>query len=93
MVGITSYSKVVMRLATFLGFFVSGISFLAGIFYLILKIMYWDRFSAGVAPMLIGIFSWERCSCSLSASWGICAEHQYAGIGSSACGRGRAAEF
>ncbi|UWP60952.1 glycosyltransferase family 2 protein [Ruminococcus gauvreauii] len=56
MVGITSYSKVVMRLATFLGFFVSGISFLAGIFYLILKIMYWDRFSAGVAPMLIGIF-------------------------------------
>lgn len=56
MIGITSYSKVVMRLATFLGFFVAGLSFLAGIFYLVLKIMYWDRFQAGVAPMLIGIF-------------------------------------
>ena len=56
MVGITSYSKVVMRLATFLGFSVAALSFLAGIFYLVLKIMYWDRFSAGIAPMLIGIF-------------------------------------
>ena len=55
MVGITSYSKVVMRLATFLGFSVAALSFLAGIFYLVLKIMYWDRFSAGIAPMLIGI--------------------------------------
>ena len=56
MVGITSYSKVVMRLATFLGFSVAALSFLAGIFYLVLKIMYWYRFSAGIAPMLIGIF-------------------------------------
>ena len=56
MVGITSYSKVVMRLATFLGFSVAALSFLAGIFYLVLKIMYWDRFSAGIAHMLIGIF-------------------------------------
>lgn len=56
MVGITSYSKVVMRLATFLGFSVAALSFLAGIFYLVLKIMYWNRFSAGIAPMLIGIF-------------------------------------
>ena len=56
MVGITSYSKVVMRLATFLGFFVGGVSFIAGIVYFIMKLIYWDRFSAGVAPMLIGIF-------------------------------------
>lgn len=56
MVGITSYSKVVMRLATFLGFAVGGVSIVAGIVYFIMKLMYWDRFSAGVAPMLIGIF-------------------------------------
>lgn len=56
MIGITSYSKVVMRLATFLGFLVGGCSFAAGIVYLILKLLYWDRFSAGVAPMLIGMF-------------------------------------
>lgn len=56
MIGITSYSKVVMRMATFLGFMVAGLSFAAGIVYFILKLMYWDRFSAGVAPMLIGVF-------------------------------------
>lgn len=56
MIGITSYSKVVMRMATFLGFLVAGLSFVAGIVYFILKLMYWDRFSAGVAPMLIGVF-------------------------------------
>lgn len=56
MIGITSYSKVVMRLATFGGFIIGGLSFIAGLIYLILKLMYWDRFSAGVAPMVIGVF-------------------------------------
>lgn len=56
MIGITSYSKVVMRLATFSGFAVGGLSVVAGLVYLILKLLYWDRFSAGVAPMLIGMF-------------------------------------
>ncbi len=56
MIGITSYSKVVMRIATFLGFIVAGLSFVAGIVYLVMKLLYWDRFSAGVAPMLIGMF-------------------------------------
>ena len=56
MIGITSYSKVVMRLATFAGFIIGGLSFAAGIVYLILKLMYWDRFSAGIAPMVIGMF-------------------------------------
>ncbi|NCB92715.1 MAG: glycosyltransferase [Clostridia bacterium] len=56
MIGITSYSKVVLRLATFMGFLVGGASFVAGIVYFILKLIYWDRFSAGIAPMLIGVF-------------------------------------
>lgn len=56
MIGITSYSKVVMRLATLLGFCVAGLSVIAGMVYLVLKIMYWDRFSAGIAPLLIGMF-------------------------------------
>ena len=56
MVGITSYSKVVLRLATFAGFAVGGVSILIGIIYLILKLIYWDRFRAGMAPMLIGMF-------------------------------------
>lgn len=56
MIGITSYSKVVMRLATFAGFIVGGLSFVAGLVYLVMKLMYWNRFSAGVAPMVIGVF-------------------------------------
>ena len=56
MIGITSYSKVVMRLATFAGFIIGGLSLVAAIVYLVLKLMYWDRFSAGIAPMVIGMF-------------------------------------
>ena len=56
MTGITSYSKVVMRLATFLSFGIAFASLAAGLVYLILKLIFWDRFSAGVAPMLIAIF-------------------------------------
>ena len=55
MIGITSYSKVVMRLATFAGFIIGGLSLVAAVGYLVLKLMYWDRFSAGVAPMVIFI--------------------------------------
>ena len=56
MIGITSYSKVVLRMATFLGLFVGGASFVVAIVYLILKLLYWDRFSAGIAPLVIGVF-------------------------------------
>ncbi len=75
MIGITSYSKVVMRLATFAGFIIGGLSLAAAVVYLVLKLMYWDRFSAGVAPMVIGMFSWGHCSCSLSDFLGIRSEH------------------
>ena len=56
MIGITSYSKVVMRLATFAGFIIGGLSLVAAVVYLVLKLLYWNRFSAGVAPMVIGMF-------------------------------------
>ena len=90
MVGITSYSKVVMRLATFLGFSVAALSFLAGIFYLVLKIMYWDRFSAGIDRHFFpggaaAVFHWF--------SGRICVKHQYQSAGPAAGGGRRAAEF
>lgn len=56
MLGITSYSKVPLRLATFVGGIIAFFSFLVGLVYLILKLMYWDRFLVGTAPMLIGVF-------------------------------------
>ncbi len=56
MVGITSYSKVVLRLATFIGGIIGLISILVALFYLIMKLIYWNRFTAGVAPLVVGEF-------------------------------------
>lgn len=56
MLSITSYTKVGLRSATFIGFGVAFISVIIGIIYLIMKLMYWDRFSAGTAPMVLGMF-------------------------------------
>ncbi|MEG1859982.1 MAG: glycosyltransferase, partial [Christensenellaceae bacterium] len=56
MLGITSYSKVILRLATILGFIFSAASFVIALVYLILKLAMWDQFPAGTAPILIGLF-------------------------------------
>ena len=56
MLSFTSYTKIGMRFATFIGIILAGISFLVAIAYLVLKLLYWDRFSAGTAPVLIGVF-------------------------------------
>ncbi|MFR0986446.1 glycosyltransferase family 2 protein [Frisingicoccus sp.] len=55
MLSITSYTKVGLRLATFGGFLCSAISFLVGVIYLILKILNWSSFQAGIAPLIIGM--------------------------------------
>ncbi|MEG2295374.1 MAG: glycosyltransferase family 2 protein, partial [Oscillospiraceae bacterium] len=56
MIGITSYSKIIMRLATMIGFIFAGISFLVAAVYFILKLVFWNSFPLGTAPILIGIF-------------------------------------
>lgn len=56
MLGITSYSKVPLRLATMAGFSLSLISLLIALAYLVLKLVFWDRFGLGMAPVLIGMF-------------------------------------
>lgn len=55
MLSFTSYTKVGLRIATFIGFFISLISFIIGIVYLVLKICYWNRFSAGTIPILLAV--------------------------------------
>ena len=55
MLSFTSYTKAGLRLATFFGGFCSAISFVVGIAYLIMKLLYWNRFAAGMAPLLIGV--------------------------------------
>lgn len=56
MLSFTSYTKITLRLATFLGFMVGICSFIIGLVYLVLKLIYWDGFAAGVAPILISTF-------------------------------------
>jgi glycosyltransferase involved in cell wall biosynthesis len=56
MLGITSYSKLPLRLATMLGFLLSALFLLVGLAYLAAKLVFWDRFSLGTAPLLVGLF-------------------------------------
>lgn len=56
MLGMTSHSKVPIRLATIAGFTLSGLSMLIALTYLIAKLIFWDSFSLGTAPVLIGMF-------------------------------------
>lgn len=55
MLSFTSYTKVGLRIAVFFGGLCAGLSMLFGLLYLIMKLIWWDRFPAGMAPMLIGM--------------------------------------
>ena len=53
MLSVTSYTKVGMRIAVFAGAIFAVISLLIGLVYLVMKLIYWDRFVAGQAPSVI----------------------------------------
>ncbi len=55
MLSFTSYTKAGLRIATFFGAFCAFVSIIVGMVYLVLKLMYWDRFAAGMAPILIAV--------------------------------------
>ena len=56
MLGITSYTKLLMRLATFAGAFLGVISALFAIFIFINKLLHWNDYPMGTATIIIGIF-------------------------------------
>jgi len=56
MLGITSYTKVGLRLATILGFMISFLSIIVALIYLVMKLCMWNSFQAGIAPLIIGVF-------------------------------------
>ncbi len=56
MLSITSYTKVGLRIATIGGAMLSALSLVAAFVYLILKLVWWNEFPAGMAPVLIGMF-------------------------------------
>lgn len=56
MLSFTSYTKVGLHLVTIIGMVLSVLSFLVAFVYLVLKLIYWDRFPAGIVPMMLGLF-------------------------------------
>lgn len=56
MSGFVNHSKLPLRLATFSGFSLAGLSLLIALAYFVYKLLYWDTFSLGLAPVVIGTF-------------------------------------
>jgi len=56
MIGVVKHSKVPLRMATFIGFVLSGCSFLVALYYFLYKLFFWDTFEMGQAPLVIGLF-------------------------------------
>lgn len=56
MLGFTSHTKIPLRLAAMSGFLFSALSFIAGFIYLVLKLIFWNKFSMGQAPIVVGMF-------------------------------------
>jgi polyisoprenyl-phosphate glycosyltransferase len=56
MLGLTSHSKLPMRMATMAGFALSALSLLVSLSYLLAKLIWWDQFALGLAPLVIGLF-------------------------------------
>ncbi len=55
MLSFTSYTKVGLRMAVFFGGVCSFISVIIAIVYLVMKLIWWDRFPAGTVPILISM--------------------------------------
>lgn len=56
MLGITNHSKLPLRIMTLGGFLMSILFAICALIYLVLKLIYWDQFSVGMAPIIIGLF-------------------------------------
>lgn len=53
---VTSYTKIGIRLASFLGYIIALFSFIIGIVYFVLKLLHWYDFGFGIPVILIGMF-------------------------------------
>jgi len=56
MLSFTSYTKVGLRIATFVGLLISMVSIIVALYFLIHKLMNWYGYDAGFAPIMVGIF-------------------------------------
>lgn len=56
MLSFTSYTKVGLRLATFVGAIIACLSIFVAIFYFVQKLLNWDSMAMGIATLVIGVF-------------------------------------
>ena len=56
MLGFTSYTKIPLRIAGFIGYICAFASLLVAILTFILKLIYWDTFAFGTAAVSVGLF-------------------------------------
>jgi hypothetical protein len=56
MLGITNHSKIPLRLATMLGFLLSILSLATAFLFFVAKLVFWSKFTLGIAPLVIGLF-------------------------------------
>jgi glycosyltransferase involved in cell wall biosynthesis len=54
MLGIINNSKIPLRITVFLAALIAVLSFFIGLGYFIVKLIYWDSMSLGIAPVVIG---------------------------------------
>ncbi|WP_294854982.1 glycosyltransferase family 2 protein [uncultured Oscillibacter sp.] len=56
MLGVTCYSKVLLRIATFVGGFIGGFSILLSLYVMIKKLIMWNSYAIGLAALTCGVF-------------------------------------
>lgn len=56
LISMISTTKVPLRLSTYAGILTGLFSFVVALVYLIMKLLYWDSFDAGLAPLVVGLF-------------------------------------
>jgi len=56
MLGVTSHSRIPLRLATIIGMIMSFISLVVAIGYIIAKLLFWQAFPLGTATVSVGLF-------------------------------------
>lgn len=56
MLSFTSYTKIGLRLATIIGFFASILSLLVALYFVIMKVLFWNTYPLGTASIITGVY-------------------------------------
>lgn len=56
MIGLTSYTKLLMRLATFMGLLIGILAVIFSVYVLCMKLIFWDSYPLGIPTVIIGVF-------------------------------------